>query len=113
MGSYLGGGCVVGDCAVADGPYVLGAIYDEVFIDCETTAGVFLGGNLGHQVFDDRAEGVTRGPNEKTVGEDFFCFGAVWFCVFCLYGFVGDVFDHGLGANGDAFFLKGLLGVVD
>ena len=110
---YLCGGSVVGDGTVADSPDVLGTVDNEVFVYCETAAGVLLRGDLGHEVFDDGAEGVAGGPDEETVGDHFFFFGAVWFRVFCFYGFVGDVLDHCLGADGDAFFLKGLFRVVD
>ena len=110
---HLCRGCVVGDRAVADGPDVLSAVDDEVFVHRETAAGVLLRGDLGHEIFDDGAEGVSGGPDEEAVGEDFFLFGAVGSGVFCFDCLVGDVLDHCFGADGDAFFLEGLLGVVD
>ncbi len=109
----LCGGSVVGDGAVADRPDVFGAVDDEVFVDRETAAGVLLRGDLGHEVFDDGAEGVTRGPDEEAVGQGFFFLGAVRFGEFGLDGFVGDVLDHCFGADGDAVFLEGFFGVVD
>jgi len=45
LGGDLGGGSVVCDGAVADGPDVLGALDDEVLVDGKTTAGVGLCGN--------------------------------------------------------------------
>ena len=109
----MGGGGIVGDGAVTDGPDVFGAVDDEVFVYGEAAAGVFLGGDLGHEVFDDGAEGVACGPDEETVGEDFFFFGAVWFGVFGFDGFVGDVLHHRLCFDGYAFFFEGFFGVVD
>ena len=106
-------GGVVCDGAVADGPDVFGAVDDEVFVYGEAAAGVLLGGDLGHKVFDDGAESVAGGPDEEAVGEDFFDFGAVGLGVFRFDGFVGDVFDHGFGADGDGFFAEGFFGVVD
>ena len=109
----MGCGSVVGDGAVADGPDVFGAVDDEVFVYGEAAARVFLGGDLGHEVFDDGAEGVSCGPDQEAVGEGFLDFGAVGLGVFCFDGFVGDVFDHGFGADGDGFFAEGFFGVVD
>lgn len=67
LAGHLGGGRVVGDGAVADGPDVFGAVDDEVFVDRKTSPGVFLGGDLGHEVFDDGAHSVAGGPDEQPI----------------------------------------------
>ena len=113
MGCYLSGGCIIGDSAVADGPDVFGAVDDEVFVYGEAAAGIFLRGDLGHEVFDDGAEGVAGCPDEEAVGEGFFFLGSVWVCVFGFDGFVGHLFDHCFCADGDFFFFEGFFGVVD
>ena len=113
LGGDLGGRGVVGDGAVADGPDVVGALDDEVLVDEQAAAGVFLGGELGHEVFDDGAEGVARGPDEEAVGEGFGGFGPVGVGVLGFDGFGGDALDHGFGFDGDGFFFEGRFGVVD
>jgi hypothetical protein len=109
----LGGGGVVGDGAVADGPDVVGAVHDEVFIDGEAAAGVGLGGELGHEVADDAADGVTGGPDEETVGDSFEFLGSVGSGDLGLDVLVGNLLDHGLGADGDRLLLEGRFGVVN
>ena len=113
LGSDLSGGGVVCDGAVADSPDVFGAVDNEVFIHGQTAAGVFLSRNLGHEVLDDGAEGISGGPDEKAVGEGFGFFGAVGAGVFGLDGFIGDCLDHSFGADGDGFFFEGGFRVVD
>ena len=109
----LSSGSIISDGAVANGPDVFGTVDDEVFIYGEAAAGVFLGGNLGHEVLDDGTEGVSGRPDEEAVRESFGFFGAVRAGVFGLDGLVGDFFDHGFGADGDGFFFEGGFSVVD
>ena len=72
-----------------------------------------LGGELGHEVFDDGTEGVAGGPDEEAVGHGFGGFGAVWIGVLGFDGLGVDALDHGFGFDGDGFFLEGGLSVVD
>lgn len=102
------GGGIVPDC-----PDVFGAFDDEVFVHCETAAGVLLRGELGHEILDHRAEGVSGGPDEEAVRETFEGFGAVWGCEFCFDGLVCYAFDHCFGFDRDGFFFEGRFRVVD
>lgn len=109
----LGRGGVVCNGAVTDGPDVLGTLDDQVLVDGETTAGVLLSGDLGHEVLDDGAESITGGPNEETEWDLLENLLAVRTGGFGLDELVGNPLDHGLGADLNGFLLEGLLGVVD
>lgn len=111
--SNLSSGGIVGDSAVTDGPNVLGTVDDQVFVNSETTARVLLGGKLAHKVPDNRADGVTGGPNQETVRDGFQFLGSVGLSDLSLDVLIGHVLDHGLGADGDSFLLEGRLGVVN
>lgn len=109
----LGGGRVASDGAVASRPDVGGALHDEVLVDGEAAAGVFLCGDLGHEVAHDGADGVTGCPDEEAVGEDLGGLLAVGAGGFGFDGVLGDLLDGGLGHDGDLLLLEGRLGVVD
>ena len=113
LGGDLGGGGVVGDSAVTDGPHVLAALDNEVLVHGETTAGILLSGDLADEVLDERAEGVTGGPDEQAEGDlldNLLSVGAGGFSFDVL---VGHLLDHGLGADGDGLLLEGLLSVLN
>ena len=109
----LGGGSVVGDGTVTDGPDVVSTVHNQVLVDSETTARVSLSGELAHQVTDNGADGVTGGPDEKTVGDGLHALGSIGVGNLGLDVLVGDVLDHGLGADSDGLLLEGRLGVVN
>lgn len=113
LAGNLGGGGVVGDGAVTDGPHVLRAVDDQVLVHGKTAARVLLGGDLVHEVADDVADSVTGGPDEQTVGDSLQLLGAVGLGNLGLDKLIGDVLDHGLGADGDGFLLEGRFGVVN
>ena len=109
----LGGGGVVGDRAVADGPDVLCALDDEVFVHGETAARVLLCWDLGHEVLDDGAQGITRRPHEETVRDLLKLLLAVWSGRLGLNVLVRHLLDHSLGADRDLLLVERALRVVD
>lgn len=111
--SNLGSGGVACDGAVAGCPDVGGSLDDEVLVDGEAAAGVLLCGDLGHEVSDDGADGVTGCPDEEAVGEDGGGFLAVGAGGFGFDGVLGDFLDGGLGHDGDFLLFEGGLGVLD
>lgn len=113
LGRDLSGGSVVGYGAVADGPDVLGAIDDQVFVDFETATGFGLGGDLGHEVFDDGSEGVTGSPDQEAIGNLLDRFGSIWVVDLGFNVLVGDVLDHGLGSDFNVLFLEAGFRVLD
>ena len=70
-------------------------------------------GDLRHEVFDDGPHGVAGGPDEEAVGDRLEVLAAVGRGVLGFDGLVRDLFDHGFGADADAFFFKGRFGVVN
>lgn len=104
---------IVGDGAVTHGPDVLGSVHHEVLVDGQTTTGVLLGRDLVHQVTDDRADGVTSGPDKKTVRNSLNLLRPIWLGDFGLDVLIGDLLDHGLCADRNLLFLERRLGVVD
>jgi hypothetical protein len=115
--TFLSGdlGCwgVVCDCAVTDGPHVLGALDNQVFVHGQTTSRVLLGGDLADQVLDQRSEGVSGSPDEQSVGNLLNLLLAVRASRLGLDVLVGHVLNHGLCADGNRLLLERLLGVVD
>lgn len=113
MAGNLGGGGVVGDGAIADGPDILSTVDDQKLIDGETAARVLLCGDLAHEVLDDVSDSVTGGPDEQTIGNLFEFFGSVWVGDFGFDVLVGYFLDHCLCADGDFLFLEAGFGVFD
>jgi len=109
----LSSGSIVGNSTIANGPDVLGTVHDKVFVDSKTTAGVLLSGDLTHQITDNRANGVTSGPNQQTVGDSLDNLGSIRISDLGLNVLVGDILDHSLSADGDLFLLEGRFGVVN
>lgn len=114
LGGDLGGGSVVGDSTVTDGPDVLGTLNDKVLVDVKTTASVGLCGNLAHEVLDNGTESVTSSPDEKTVGNALQnLLASLLVGVLGLDVLLSDVLNHGLVADLNSLLLESLLGVVD
>lgn len=110
---HLCRGCIVGDSAVTYGPDVLGAVDDEVLVDFETATSFGLCGDLGHEVLDDRAEGVAGSPDEEAIGDFLHQFGSIGLVDFSFDILVGDVLDHGLGPDFNVFFLEARFRVLN
>lgn len=104
---------IVCDGAVTDGPDIIGTLDNEVLVDGQTTARLFLCGKLRHQVLDDRAESITGGPDEETVWDLLQNLLSLWAGELGLDVLVGDILDHGLCADLDRLLLEGLFGIVD
>ena len=113
LGGDLSSGGVVGNSTVTDGPDVLGALDDKVLVDVQTTTGIGLSGNLGHQILDNGTDSVTGGPDEQTVRNLLHNLLAVGTNELGLDVFLGNVLDHGLGTDVNGLLLEGLLGVVN
>jgi hypothetical protein len=113
LGSDLGRWGVVCHSAVTDSPDVLRALDNQVLVHGETTARVLLCGDLVDEVLDQGSEGVTSGPDEKTVWDLLDHLLAVGPSGLGLDVLLSHVLDHGLCADGDGLLLECLLGVVD
>jgi hypothetical protein len=72
-----------------------------------------LCGDLGHEVANNRANGVAGGPDEKAVWNLFHLLFAVWACGLGFDVFVEDVVDHRLGADCDLLFVERSFCVID
>lgn len=100
-------------CTIADSPDVLCTFHDEILVHFQAALRLCLRGDLAHEVFNNRAKGIARGPNQQAVRYLLDDFIALGIAVFSIDVFLLHVFDHGFGANVDSFFSKSLFGIVN
>jgi len=109
----LRGRRVVRHRAVPHRPDVLRALHHQVLVHRQPAPAVLLRRDLRHQVAHQRPQGVARRPHEQPVRNLLHLLLAVGTGRLSFDVLVGDVLDHGLGADGDLLLVEGSLRVLD
>merc|ERR1712093_166858 len=83
--------------AVTSGPDVLGTLDYEVLVDGQTSPRILLCWDRCHQVSDDRSDGVSSSPDEKTVWHDLHLLLSIGSSSLSLDSCLGNLLEGRLG----------------